>query len=260
MSKLMMGLDLGSRIIGQGYNIFAGERNRKDYLKQQSFQNRFMADSRDNAMQIRRKDLEAAGLHPTLAAGSPASGGTPTVGAAGGTQLEKQGSVLESALLTANIDNIKAQTARTRKQTELDERETAVREQQLGLNQMGEGRAQDLHPNYRKKLEQEITKIAEEHMLVHYKGLHEVDRNKLTLLQNEAARMLNQYMLAHQMHMPTRSNDMQELEALFKALGLDSSSAGRATKAVFTVIQSILGRRRPTNISPTHNVNIPASK
>lgn len=229
--------------LGQlGYNIWQNYRSRKDYLKQQNFSNDFLTTSRDEAVQTRSKDLVAAGLHPTLAAGSTATSPPPSVGSAQQHPSQK-GSVLEHALLAANIDNVKAESDRTRRLTALDERSMKIREQELGLSIEGNAREREKHPEVLNKLHQEINHIAEMSMRTNYEGLHIVEKTKLTELQNFAQGMLNKYMKTHGSHMPTRHSDMQELQMLFSNLGLDNSSAGRAAKAVFTVIMAIIGRR-----------------
>lgn len=96
-------LSAGLNLASLGYNIFSGERNRKDYLAQQSFSN----DVTLNAMQYRVADMRKAGLHPTLAAGQQGAT-TPPVGASGASNVHG-GSGLSNVILGAQLDKLKAE-------------------------------------------------------------------------------------------------------------------------------------------------------
>lgn len=132
-------------ILGFGYNVYKNEQSRGDYLKQQRWLNDFAVRQQDfaeytthNAAQIRRADLEAAGLHPTLAAG----------GAAASTQAHMPGNhpqnrqvdydIMQQALLgatikqkNAEISRTQADTDRIRVETENDTRRVALQEREL---------------------------------------------------------------------------------------------------------------------------------
>lgn len=117
-----MSLNLALGGLNVGYNIYSGERQRQDYLKQQRWQNEFAMRQQDhaeniahNAVSIRRKDMEAAGLHPTLAVGGAAAttqGHMPSNNAP--PRPDNQMSVYEQALMSATVADKQAQIERTR--------------------------------------------------------------------------------------------------------------------------------------------------
>lgn len=111
------GSDIVSGLGSLAYNIYAGERNRSDYLKQQAFSN----DLAMHGMKYRMQDMIDAGLHPTLATGAPAT--QNTVGAAGVGNPGHEGtkamdSVLSAALMDANINKLNADADAARAQAE----------------------------------------------------------------------------------------------------------------------------------------------
>lgn len=83
----------------------------------------------DNAVQRRVKDLEAAGLSPTLAAGSSASSSSPI--SLNGPQMAKQSGlsgVINSVIASKSIQQANANIAYTNAQTEL------IKKQKENLN------------------------------------------------------------------------------------------------------------------------------
>lgn len=133
---------LGGGLIGAAGSIYNNERN-LDYQRQAQDYNKWAQQQtwnrEDNAVQRRTADLRAAGLSPTLAAGSSAQAGSPTKidpsvssdalgtegfisGTTRAAQTQQSIAAAEAArataaLNTANIQKTVAETERTQAQT-----------------------------------------------------------------------------------------------------------------------------------------------
>lgn len=143
MSSLLPALgDIGLGAINTIYGIFSNERARgdsrgdvawqKDLSERQfSYQkdlNQLQMDREDTQFQRRSADMQAAGLHPTLAVGG-AGATTPAMGNIGGgsnslqappvpKDLQKQYSIMDMAYKAEEMRNIRAQTGLTEAERE----------------------------------------------------------------------------------------------------------------------------------------------
>lgn len=144
--------------VGLGYNIYSGERANDQWVKQQEWENAFAREQfeynkematlnrerEDNAVQRRLADLQAAGLHGSLAVGgaaatmpassnvSPASAGAPP------QNHVSMGDILLSSQLAkmrADVSLTQAEASRVRNQTLLDNRQMAVNERLANMHQ-----------------------------------------------------------------------------------------------------------------------------
>ncbi len=110
-------LTVGSNVAGAYNQIKTNDLNYKlqkeQYNYQKNLQN-IMFQREDNAVQRRVADLKAAGLSPTLAAGSAASAG-PVVS----TQVPQKESDLSAYLTLANIQTMLAQQQKAQTEAEI---------------------------------------------------------------------------------------------------------------------------------------------
>lgn len=116
---------IGAALIGGAANFGIGMVGRHDQLNQQRKANRLASDQLYNSAQIRRRDFEAAGLHPSLAVGGQAHTPLPSSNLDHMPQMDVS-TVLQSALqskqleqMDANIAETQARTLRTKQETEL---------------------------------------------------------------------------------------------------------------------------------------------
>lgn len=95
MSKMGANISGG---VSDLFNMGMSLVNRSDYLKQQKYSN-YLAE---HGIEVRMRDMQNAGLHPTLATGMPA---TAPVGSAGNPNVPNKSadSILQSALLKSSI-------------------------------------------------------------------------------------------------------------------------------------------------------------
>lgn len=167
---LGQGFDFIAKPFGLAYNVYQDQRDfqtqKSQFGQSMGFANKqldFLKESRDmamsredNAMQRRVADLEASGIHKTLATGMPASAGmassagagAPT-GRPGGEQLQDRGSALEGALISkqmraydlsnertlADIERTRAEIRRIDNDIDISRRQLKINQGQLGVNQ-----------------------------------------------------------------------------------------------------------------------------
>lgn len=131
---LGQGFDFLSKPFTLGYQIYQDQRDYNQQKRQFGSTMDFARESRDlmmqredDLMQRRVADMEAAGLHKTLATGmspSPGMPGTPAMGRAGGEQVQQPGSPLESALISKQARAMDLANERTLAETERIRAET----------------------------------------------------------------------------------------------------------------------------------------
>lgn len=218
--------------IQQAYNMFTTERNRGDQLKQQGIANKLAQDQfdwtreynqqsmdyqkelndllmarEDTAIQRREKDLQAAGLHPTLAAGGAANTTLAQAGRPAGASSSApahsrapgagspQGNIVQDAATMATIAQTKANTALTEAEADRVRADTARITGQ-------EGRDVALHTG---ELQLQATR----------KLLDEAGVSK-TAIDALIANLEYNYMDKYGLKMPQKSNWLTELNPLFE--------------------------------------------
>lgn len=157
MSLLAAGLGIAGAealtgAVNTGYNIFANERNyqfSRDQFEYQKYLNQ-------NSAQIRTRDLIAAGLSPTMAAGAPSVSAPPIHSGAGSvpsSSFRLSDSVLRSAELDLQKASVSSQVrlndaSADAKSAEADSiRRAADRADiDVGFRKNTDTRAQELHP------------------------------------------------------------------------------------------------------------------
>lgn len=231
----LLGLGLGLAGATFGYNMFSNERNRNDYNKQQEFANQLALRQQDfseymahNAVQVRRDDLEKAGLHPSLAAGGQGAQTTQGHMPSGiGAHQNKAQSVMENALFTAalkerlaQVDKVKAEASNIRANTLLTEGRNSREalgltydSAYLGIAQQRNVRESELHGQQLQNLiyKNAVAKFGEREAEIH-------------LADSRVKAGLNwfqhQYMSKHRMHMPTADSLTQEIDNIIKNDGV----------------------------------------
>lgn len=213
--------DVGLSGIGMVYNIFSGERNRRDYLSQQGFQNELATRQQNfhehttlNAAQIRRADMEAAGFHPTLAMGTlphTSQASMPTGGSAGqprSLDVNVLAALRQLEHMKANIDHTRADTDRIKMDSLLARRR--FDEIELPSHGFNAGRFQmtrSLHPY---------------ELAARKAGVDEATARAASAQAEQA------YIARHGMKMPTRRPELEELSKLFRR-ALQDLGADRST-------------------------------
>lgn len=195
------GVGLGT----SAYNIWASERNRQDFLKQQEFMNNYAT----NQAQIRRTDLEAAGLHPSLLAGGSASSPPVSQGAPTRQQVNAPAGILESALITKQMQKMDAEIEETLSRAQLNKAEADIKPEDL-------------------KVRQGQLAVSRGQLTVALRSLaNEIVKTPSIIAQMDASaaasraralvdRVEGNYMAQKKQHMPTRNLWLQELETLIK--------------------------------------------
>lgn len=119
-SNLAAGTSILGGALMTGYNILNNELNRGDFRRQQAYNNWAF----ENQMQIRARDLQRAGLHPSLALGNsgaaPASSSNASTGSISPSMRDPQ-QILANTLAMrqqeAQIDLTSAEANRVRQDT-----------------------------------------------------------------------------------------------------------------------------------------------
>jgi len=202
----LAGLDSVVNAVTGGYNIFANERARadqRDYYDDQKLRE-------DNAVQRRRADLEAAGLHPTLAVGNPAQSAPTTayhpnqVNAPDLKGIQLSMLKLQMRSMEADIDNKLA--------------DTNLKDASAQSTRDSNSRESEKHPLNMSVLE--LDKVS--------KSLG-IDRSRLDLLIAEIDRKVKEYeynyMVKYKSHVPVARSPYvnrikSEIEDLFSAFGV----------------------------------------
>jgi len=169
----------GLAAVGAGVGLFGSMANLFQQHKHREYQREFA----ENAAQIRARDLEAAGLSKTLAAGSPAQA---PHGEAPQMNME---TMYHGAKVGAEISHVKAQTDLLKAQAEQTRQSTF--------------HSQDLH-GYN------INKIANEIVGIQYKNSGEL------ISQERAVEELGDYLVHRVMRLEKASVDIQLVEAELK--------------------------------------------
>lgn len=230
MGEIPSIFDIGTGI----YNIFSNERDRKDSLRQQDFENQFAINQagyqrhlndlvmqrEDNAMQRRVKDLEAAGLSPVLAipgaaASSPlaAMSAKPSPRGHANHSQALNTSLMMSTVLgqqNAQVGLTRAEADRVRTETELARRRYHDIELPEALRQ------KDRHPYNLQNLywQAKQTEASRDQLWAKYHT--ELWEGWLKYLESE-------YISKHSMRIPTTTQEYLDFKSsLSKAFGHDS--------------------------------------
>jgi hypothetical protein len=233
--SILAGIDTAVGLGNMAYNMWANQRNRGDYLKQQRYANNFA----ENAVQIRRKDLEAAGLHPSLAAGHAAA--TPPVGSSAHHSVPKP-DIMENALKAANlrgvnaqIDQTKAETDRIRNNILVDNERVRMEGEHLGLSTNADKRAGELHPGQKalQNIERQLKRA----------GIRNKDIDSTMKEVETAIKVIDHnYMSEHGMKMPSRDSKFAEVERSLDSLFFKLPSA--VSDYIRSTISDYIGSKR----------------
>lgn len=234
-SKVLGGINTGLSAIGGAYDVFSGERNRRDYKQQQNWQNSFMQsqqafgnDYLRNQMQYRAKDFDSAGLHKSLLAGSSPGPVASTPVAPGGgsagqprTRDVSASSLMEMSIAGAQRDQIRANTSLTRAEEQrvlnnigIDTSRLEIDKSRLGLDTNRDSRESEMQPL--RVIAQQISNELQN---------ANISKVKADTIAQELA---NKYVSEHNMRMPTRDALTQEID---KMLGGSSPMAVPLTLA-----------------------------
>ncbi|QCS36931.1 DNA pilot protein [Tortoise microvirus 28] len=202
----------------------------------------------ETAIQTRVADLEAAGLHRSLAAGS--QGASAPMATSGGSPksspIEARLGIMEVAkrqqelrqmraqakLIEAQAVNVSADTDFKRQHLE---HEKGAHPYRLSLSeaQISESVARATNIGYKNMLEQFRREIYPE-LTEHERRVAEYSASELLLRYN--------YALKHGAYMPTRNQMAVEIDQLLKELGEPTSTAGRIGHISAKVLSRFLGR------------------
>lgn len=240
ISWILPALGIGLWGASKVYDLFRDNRDRGDYLQQQDTVNDLSQRQQDfaehttlNAAQIRRKDLESAGLHPTLAAGGAAHTSQAHLPSVGSHKSQPSNvDVMQQALMyqqlkgaQANISLTRAEAARTRAETrrtridtglmlpryQLSKNEAWTRETDMGIRASAEERMMRLEP-----LEMELRRA-------NIRGLK---------LDNMMSEIEHLYMRQQKSKMPVRDSQWHELENSMRRAGVPAHD-------IFPVLQQL---------------------
>lgn len=241
--------------LGGLYDMFTNERNRGDYLQQQQHTNdfadrqqNFAEETTLNAAQIRRQDLEAAGLHPTLAAGGAASTSQahmPSTGSARNNQsgLQTATAIAQVRQLQAQADMTSAEAERLRAEKRRIEEETDYIGRRWNLDYQRvhgdltvrqiQNQIQQFTAEIRQQSENRLLSLRDlEQELLSAKVSETTHKNVMQILQNR-------YTEEHKSLMPVRDIMNHEFEKALLHLGIDDSDA---VLTVFRVLKFLLNR------------------
>lgn len=244
-----------SAALGGLYDMFTNERNRGDYLKQQSFANDFAQRQQDfaehtttNAAQIRRRDLEASGLHPTLAAGGAASTSQahmPSIGAHRNSSsgIQMAATIAQLRQLGAQTDMTSAEASRIRAETKRINSETEHIPKRWTLDYIKYDTDKHIR-EARNKIDLFRAEIAQqtENRLMSFRDIEqELIGAKISETSHRAvmAALQQRYAAEHKSLMPVRDIMNHEFEKALKHLGLSDSDA---VLTVLRVLRHLLGR------------------
>lgn len=257
MSGILAGIDVGASIANTAYNIFAGERNRKDYLNQQRFSNDYLK----NQIQYRAEDLEKAGLHKSLAAGM-GMGGSPSVGAPPPNMVQGESKIMANALRTQEIRNMKAnadktvaETFRTNLGSAIDLFENMRADSRLSIS-----KDENIRAGQRHEKEQALRDIKAELDKANISAVTQrtiLDKANATLAQQESA-----YRSRTGQKMPTRSTEAAELENVIAGIGQLMQGETKDAGSIASSIGSLLltkGKSRGIK-APQAKIMVPASR
>lgn len=255
--SLLLGLGLGLGAIGLGYNIYSNERNRSDYNKQQAVSNELALRQQDffehtayNAVQMRRNDLEQAGLHPSLLAGGQAAQAGHGVGVQSGAHQNKQQSIMEMALFQAALREKLATTAKITEEAKQVRANTLLTEgrnareamrltydsQYLGIAQNRNQREAEMHGGAVQNLvyQNAINKYGAAEASIHLDQA--ISKRAMMYLQQE-------YMSKHHMHMPTADALTQEIDNILSTgVGRDGKELDRSLMSGLKLLRMLLSR------------------
>ena len=133
-------LGVGGGLVSGIQDYFQGQKNYELSKDQNAWQRDMVLQGwarEDNATQRRVADLEAAGLSPVLAAGSPASSAMAPQIKAAETNIPMDAGLkaFQGALMAGNLMQMKKNIAETQASIDLKNAQTAVTQQSVGINQ-----------------------------------------------------------------------------------------------------------------------------
>jgi len=186
----------------------------------------------DSAMQRRVKDLEAAGLHKTLAAGQgaaaqPGASSQSMPGQMPASNKEVKMGVLESALMGEQVKSAQAQRAltnaeadRVRNTIKNDDIRIGMEQENLGLKSSAENRAQALHTPALQRAALELRNLLSQNENLLKQGKKIDEEIIATTLRRQLDEEDLAYVKANKMKMPVRDKTIGEIISLLNALGV----------------------------------------
>lgn len=244
-------------LIGGGIGLFGigsnrQQQNQATQMQHAQFQasHKLAEDQLYRGAQIKRADLEAAGLHPTLAAGN--SGHTPLPsGTAQRPPNQDYGSIVHSAMMAAQVKQAEAQARlldaeATRTETETEhipkrfklaqDDHTWVHAPLTKIAQDRDEREAEMH-----KINKNIRRLEHDMIKLNLKG--EQQRQSLVAIDKAMREFERDYIKTHGLRMPTDDALLRSMQKHLTQVGMTTYLAGKVANEALKPVSEILNLR-----------------